>query len=200
MNSSDVYALINKGGALLALEKNDEAITYFDQVLSMNASDVYAINNKAEALAEMGKNEEALSVIEKAAIDNPKDETLQSTMAFILAKMGKDDEARLYYEKALKINPNLTEILYEDELDEFNRVMGNKTTQQNNNNNNNNNNNVNFIQLPYFYILSIILDTKISFLTSVNLVLYKTCIIFILCHYMTIKVDVLFLRTLTGIY
>jgi tetratricopeptide (TPR) repeat protein len=49
-------------------------------------------------------------------------------MAFILAKMEKDDEARLYYEKALKINPNLTELLYEDELDEFNRVMGKKTT------------------------------------------------------------------------
>ena len=159
MNPSDVYALINKGGALLALEKNDEAISYFDQVLSMNASDVYAINNKAEALAEMGKNEEALSVIEKAAIDNPKDETLQSTMAFILANMGKDDEARVYYEKALKINPNLTEILYEDELDEFNRVMGNKTTQQQKHTIN-----VNFIQIPYFYILSIILDTKISFI------------------------------------
>ena len=100
------------------------------EVLSMNASDVYAINNKAEALTEMGKNEEALLVIEKTAIDNPKDETLQSTMAFILANMGKDDEARVYYEKALKINPNLTEILYEDELDEFNRVMGNNTTQQ----------------------------------------------------------------------
>ena len=76
----------------------------------------------------MGKNEEALSVIEKTAIDNPKDEYLQSTMAFILANMGKDNEARVYYEKALKINSNLTEILYEKELDVFNRVMGNKTT------------------------------------------------------------------------
>ena len=99
------------------------------RVLSINASDVYAINNKAEALAEMGRNEEAISVIEKAAIDNPKDEYLQSTMAFILANMGKDDEARAYYEKALKINSNLTEILYEQELDLFNKVMGNKITE-----------------------------------------------------------------------
>ena len=43
--------------------------------------------------------------------------------------MEKDDEARFYYEEALKINPNLTEILYEDELDEFNRVMDNKTNE-----------------------------------------------------------------------
>jgi len=78
----------------------------------------------------MGKNEEALSVIEKAAIDNPNDDTLQSTMAFIFANMGKDNEAILYYEKALKINPNLTEILYEKELDEFNRLMGSKIAQQ----------------------------------------------------------------------
>jgi Flp pilus assembly protein TadD len=111
------------------LQKYDEALPYFDQVLSINASDVYAINNKAEALAEMGKNEEALSVIEKTAIDNPNDEYLQSTMAFILTNMGKDDEARAYYEKALKINSNLTEILYEKELDVFNKVMGNKTTE-----------------------------------------------------------------------
>ena len=48
-------------------KKNDEAIQYFDQVLSMNESDVYALNNKAEALAELGKNEEALSVIEKTS-------------------------------------------------------------------------------------------------------------------------------------
>jgi len=96
----------------------------------MNASDVYAINNKAEALTEMGKNEEALAVIEKTVKNNPNDEYLQSTMAFILANMGKDDEAKIYYEKALKINSNLTEILYEKELDVFKRVMGNKTTIQ----------------------------------------------------------------------
>ena len=110
------------------LQKNEEAVQYFDRLLTLNASDVYAINNKAEALTEMGKNEEALSVIEKTAIDQPNDYTLQSTMAFILANMGKDDEVRLYYEKALKINSNLTEILYEEELDVFNKVMGNKTT------------------------------------------------------------------------
>ena len=172
--------------------------TYFDQVLSMNASDVYAINNKAEALAEMGKNEEALSVIEKAAIDNPKDETLQSTMAFILAKMGKDDEARLYYEKALKINSNLTEILYEDELDEFNRIMGNKTTQHKNNNNNNNK--CKFYSASLFLYIIYNLGYKNIFFMFVNLVSYKTCIIFIFCHYITIKVKVLFLRTATGIY
>jgi tetratricopeptide (TPR) repeat protein len=51
-------------------------------------------------------------------------------MAFILANMGKDDEARAYYEKALRINPNLTEILYEKELDLFNKVMGKKTILQ----------------------------------------------------------------------
>jgi Flp pilus assembly protein TadD len=78
----------------------------------------------------MGKSEEALSVIEKTAMNNPNDEYLQSTMAFILANMGKDDEARAYYEKALRINPNLTEILYEKELDLFNKVMGKKTILQ----------------------------------------------------------------------
>ena len=54
---------------------------------------------------------------------------MQSTIAFILANMGKDNEARVYYEKSLKINSNLTEILYEKELDVFNKVMGNKTTE-----------------------------------------------------------------------
>ena len=78
----------------------------------------------------MGKNDEALSVIEKTATDNPNDEYLQSTMAFILANMGKDDEARIYYEKALRINPNLTEILDEKDLDLFNKVMDNITISQ----------------------------------------------------------------------
>ena len=45
------------------------------------------------------------------------------------------------------------------------------------NNNNNNNNKVNFIQLPYFiYYLYLVLDRKISFLSSANCVLYKTCL------------------------
>jgi hypothetical protein len=35
----------------------------------------------------------------------------------------------VYYEKALEINPNLAEILYEEELDVFNKVMGNKITE-----------------------------------------------------------------------
>jgi hypothetical protein len=49
---------------------------------------------------------------------------------FILANMGKDNEVILYYEKALKINPNLTETLYEKELDEFNRLMDDKPKEQ----------------------------------------------------------------------
>src|SRR5919112_227109 len=128
INASEIDALNHKGLALWELQKYNEALQHFDRILSMNASDVYAINNKAKALAEIGKNEEALSVIEKTAKDNPNDEYLQSTMAFILGNMGKYDEARVYYEKALKINSNLTKILYDKELDVFNKIRGNTTT------------------------------------------------------------------------
>ena len=37
--------------------------------------------------------------------------------------LGKDDEAKNYYNKALEIDPNLKDILSEEELDAFNTVM-----------------------------------------------------------------------------
>jgi tetratricopeptide (TPR) repeat protein len=37
--------------------------------------------------------------------------------------LDKDDEAKNYYNKALEIDPNLKDILSEEELDAFNSVM-----------------------------------------------------------------------------
>jgi hypothetical protein len=46
-------------------------------------------------------------------------------MAFILYTLGKIDDARSYHDKILKINPYLTSILSEKELNEFNKEMNN---------------------------------------------------------------------------
>jgi len=129
INSSDIDALNSKGVALADIQKYDEAIENFDKILAINSSDV-VINNKAQVLAESGKNDEALSIIESVVSTNPTDEYILGTMAFILANLGREEESRMYYEEALYINPNLTEILTEKELDAFNKIMGNKIKMQ----------------------------------------------------------------------
>ena len=51
------------------------------------------------------------------------DEYYLSTAAFIMHNLGKDDEAKNYHNKALEVDPNLKDILSEEELDAFNSVM-----------------------------------------------------------------------------
>ena len=118
-----VEILLEKADTLFDSEKYDEAIEMYDKVLAIDPDDVDALNGKAFALANLDKNEEALPVIEKALQSNSDDEYYLSTAAFIMYNLDKDDEAKNYYNKALEIDPNLKDILSEEELDAFNSVM-----------------------------------------------------------------------------
>ncbi|HSB50594.1 MAG TPA: tetratricopeptide repeat protein [Nitrosopumilaceae archaeon] len=59
-------ALVNKGVVLYELGRYEEAITYYDQALTINPGKLGAIVNKANALQELGKYDEALKWFEKA--------------------------------------------------------------------------------------------------------------------------------------
>ena len=52
-NPTEIDRLFDTAETFYKQKKYDEALPYFDQVLSIDASDVYALNNKAEALAEI---------------------------------------------------------------------------------------------------------------------------------------------------
>jgi hypothetical protein len=68
--------------------------------------------------------------------------------------LGNYNEAKSYFDKALKINPNLSEILSEKELDIFNKFMSNISTQtaQQQCNNNNNHYPKSYIQTLFFIV------------------------------------------------
>ena len=57
----------------MGLQKNDEAITYFDRLLDMNALDDYALINKGGALLALGKNDEAITYFDKVLSMNASD-------------------------------------------------------------------------------------------------------------------------------
>jgi tetratricopeptide (TPR) repeat protein len=59
-------ALVNKGVVFYELEKYEEAITYYDQALTINPGKLGAIVNKANALQELGQYDEALKWFQKA--------------------------------------------------------------------------------------------------------------------------------------
>ena len=67
--------------------------------------------------------------IKKALESDSNTDYILATAAFIMYNLGKDDEARSYYEKALAINPNLKNLLDEEEVPIFDKLMSNNTKQ-----------------------------------------------------------------------
>jgi Flp pilus assembly protein TadD len=57
---------INKGAALLALERPAEAVACFDRSISLNPCDSGAWNNKGIALVSMGQREEGFACLIEA--------------------------------------------------------------------------------------------------------------------------------------
>ena len=60
-----------KGNALLDAGKYENAISYYDKILTLNSSDLSALNNKGTALNYMGKNQDALTQYDKALAIDP---------------------------------------------------------------------------------------------------------------------------------
>ena len=52
--------------ALENLDKYEEAISYYDQLLAIDSSDIDALNGKALALESLGREDEAISILEDA--------------------------------------------------------------------------------------------------------------------------------------
>jgi len=55
----EIDALILKGSALTALQKYEEALIYFDNVLNIDPENSVALKKKAFLLAQLGQLEEA---------------------------------------------------------------------------------------------------------------------------------------------
>ena len=94
--------------AISSLDSNDykNAITLYDNALTLNPFSIEAINGKGLSLSELGKHQEAIKLYDKALKIDPNSKQVLNNKGYSLDEVGKHQEAIKLYDKALKIDPN----------------------------------------------------------------------------------------------
>ena len=102
----------DRGNALAAQGRFDEAIKNYRQAIQLNPNYAEALNNLGIALADKGRFGEAIEAFSKAIQINPNDCKVLNNLGGSLADMGQFDEAIENYRKAIQINSNRPETLF----------------------------------------------------------------------------------------
>src|SRR3989338_1587787 len=110
--SDDLDELNQKGNDLFDLERYDEAISYYDQVLEIDPDDVVALTNKGLALRNLERYEEAISYYDRVLEIDPNDALVLNNKGVALYNLDRNEEALDYYDMALEIDPNYVSPLY----------------------------------------------------------------------------------------
>ena len=111
-SSDDLDELNQKGNDLFDLERYDEAIPYYDQVLEIDPDDVVALTNKGLALRNLERHEEAISYYDRVLEIDPNDALVLNNKGAALYNLDRNKEALEYYDMALEIDPNYVSPLY----------------------------------------------------------------------------------------
>ncbi len=101
----------NRGVALAAAGRFDEAIENFRKAIRNNPNYVEAPDNLGVALAAMGRLDEAIENYHQAIQINPNYAEALNDLGLALTEKGQFDEAIENYHKAIQINPNYAEAL-----------------------------------------------------------------------------------------
>ena len=96
---------INKGGSLANLGRHQEAISCFDQALTIDTRIAVAWNNKGLALADLGRGEEAIRCYDQALATDPRIVEAWNNKANLLYNLGRAEEALACFDQALAIDP-----------------------------------------------------------------------------------------------
>ena len=101
----------NRGVALAAEGRFDEAIEDFRKTIQINPNHFEALEDLGNALASKGRLDEAIENYYKAIQINPNSSEALNNLGNALADKGRLDEAIENYYKAIQINPNSFEAL-----------------------------------------------------------------------------------------
>jgi tetratricopeptide (TPR) repeat protein len=107
----NVEALVNKGAALLKIDRNKEAIATVDRALEIEPKNVGALVNKGVALGELGRYKEAIAMFNRALEIEPKDVNTLYNKGVSLGKLDRHKEEIAAYDRALEIEPKYVEAL-----------------------------------------------------------------------------------------
>lgn len=98
-------AQFNRGNALQALARHEEAIAAYDQLLAIDANDAEALSNRAVSLAALGRHAEALASCEAALALRPDYAGALNNRGNALAALGRLDEAMESLDRSLALRP-----------------------------------------------------------------------------------------------
>ena len=96
----------NRGLALEALGRSDEALASFDRFLAANPNEPRVLNNRGNTLRSLQRLDEALSSIDRALAIKPDFAEALNNRGNTLQDLKRLDEALVSFEHALKIRPS----------------------------------------------------------------------------------------------
>jgi tetratricopeptide (TPR) repeat protein len=94
----------NKGGALDALGRHEEAIHCFDKALELDPEDAGAWNNKGTSLSALGRHEKAIECYARALAIAPRHALAWNNLGNARDELGRHDEAIACYDVALAVD------------------------------------------------------------------------------------------------
>ncbi|HEX4343885.1 MAG TPA: tetratricopeptide repeat protein [Verrucomicrobiae bacterium] len=103
-----ITLLLGKGQSLLNLDKNEEAVSCFDEVIALDQNNTDALVKKGVALERMRKLDEAIACYDKAIAADSSVTIAYLYKGGVFNRMERFDEALQCYEQALRVQENGT--------------------------------------------------------------------------------------------
>lgn len=104
LRPDDHFLARNMGVCLLLLDREKEAIDWFQRALSENPADHAALRYTGLALSNQGREREAIQWYQRALVANPADYDAMRQIGISHAKLKEDEEAISWYGRALAVN------------------------------------------------------------------------------------------------
>ena len=101
----------NRGLALTALDRTDEAAAHYERALALKSDYVEALSNLGNLRLMQRRGEEAISFHKRALAHNPDYAEGQMNLGNALRELGKPGEAVTRYERAIALRPDYAEAL-----------------------------------------------------------------------------------------
>jgi tetratricopeptide (TPR) repeat protein len=105
----NVFALNNRGVALQALKRFDEALASFERAIALRPEYAEAHSNRANVLKALGRLDQALASYDRALGLRPDYAEAHSNRGDVLRELKRFDEALASCERAIALRPNYAE-------------------------------------------------------------------------------------------
>jgi predicted O-linked N-acetylglucosamine transferase (SPINDLY family) len=109
-NSAPAYS--NRGLALQALTRLDDALVCYNKAIAIKPNDAEAFNNRGNVLAKLKRFDDALASYDKAITFNPAQADPFSNRGNVLKELKRLDDALESYDKAIAIKPDYADAYF----------------------------------------------------------------------------------------